>query len=83
MALTIPVSAETAADGRIQPGSTVRVLATVDKGKPVSRVAAVAAGGAGGAGGSRSLHPHMIPAGTSIARPPYVWRAALCMAGPR
>ena len=37
MALTIPVSAETAAGGRIQPGSAVRVLATVDKGKPESR----------------------------------------------
>jgi len=37
MALTVPVSAETAVGGRLQPGSAVRVLATIDKGKPESR----------------------------------------------
>jgi Flp pilus assembly protein CpaB len=37
LAHTVPVSAETAAGGRIQHGSSVRVLATADKGKAESR----------------------------------------------
>jgi len=37
MALTIPVSAETAAGGRIQPGDWVQVLVTTAKGRPESQ----------------------------------------------
>jgi Flp pilus assembly protein CpaB len=41
MALTIPVSAETAAGGRIRPGDHVQVLATTAKGRPESRTSVV------------------------------------------
>lgn len=41
LALTIAVSPETAAGGRLRPGDSVRVLVTRDKGKPGSSTAAV------------------------------------------
>ena len=41
VALTIPVSAKTAAGGRIRVGDSVRVLVTRDKGKPESRTEVV------------------------------------------
>ena len=41
LALTIPVSPETAAGGRVRPGDVVQVLATTDKSKPESRTAVV------------------------------------------
>ncbi len=40
-AMTIPVTAETAAGGRLQPGDSVQVLVTVAKGKPESRTIVV------------------------------------------
>jgi Flp pilus assembly protein CpaB len=41
MAITIPVSAKTAAGGRIRPGDEVKVLATLNKGKGESRTGVV------------------------------------------
>ena len=41
MALTIQVSANTAAGGRIRPGDSVQVLATTNKGRPESRTTVV------------------------------------------
>jgi Flp pilus assembly protein CpaB len=41
MALTIQVSANTAAGGRIHPGDSVQVLATTNKGRPESRTTVV------------------------------------------
>lgn len=41
MALTIPVSADTAAGGRIRPGDSVEVLLTTGRGTPVVRTAVV------------------------------------------
>ena len=41
LALTIPVSAATAAGGRIQPGDAVQVLVTTNKGKADSRTSVV------------------------------------------
>ena len=41
MALTIPVNASTAAGGQLQPGDSVRVLATTNKGKPDAQTSVV------------------------------------------
>lgn len=41
MALTIPVSADTAAGGRIRPGNSVEVLLTTGRGTPVVRTSVV------------------------------------------
>jgi Flp pilus assembly protein CpaB len=41
MAITVPVSARTAAGGRIRPGDEVRVLVTLNKGKAEARTAVV------------------------------------------
>jgi pilus assembly protein CpaB len=41
LALTISVSADTAAGGRVRPGDAVQVLVTRDKGRPESRTAVV------------------------------------------
>jgi Flp pilus assembly protein CpaB len=37
LAISVPVTAETAAGGRMRPGDSVQVLATANKGKPESR----------------------------------------------
>jgi pilus assembly protein CpaB len=41
LALTIPVSAESAIGGRLRPGDAVQVLLTIDKGKPEARTTVV------------------------------------------
>lgn len=41
LALTIPVSAQTAVGGRLRQGDSVQVLLTVDKGKPEARTSVV------------------------------------------
>jgi len=43
MVHTVPISAETAAGGRIRPGDSVRVFVTTDRGKPESRTTVVLA----------------------------------------
>ena len=41
LAITVPIRPDTAVGGRIQAGDTVRVLATINKGKPESRTSVV------------------------------------------
>lgn len=41
LALTIPVSAQSAVGGRLRPGDAVQVLVTIDKGKPEARTTVV------------------------------------------
>jgi pilus assembly protein CpaB len=41
LAITVPIRPDTAVGGRIQAGDTVRVLATINKGKPETRTSVV------------------------------------------